>query len=171
MLRPGTRLCIGDNGAVLWPMPANQLPELPATLRVDGRVLQRKSEFHITVLGALPGDDRDKERTAPDLAASVQTCALQPDQVELLDELWLLEKSGAAGVDQTIAVACRAAAFEQARAALARLAGIELSPAPAHITLFTSGSNGIGVADFDELQQRRIAAGTWRSFGLGHASD
>ena len=162
------RLEATTRGNVVWPVPAALLPALPETLDCRGLRLERKSEFHLTVLGH---DDARRlfAGEAARFARWLEAWRRLDARVEWHDELWLLRLPiGHERIAHSLAVACAAPALAAARHLLSAWTGVDLPAAPAHITLFTAGDpRGIAVADDAALRERRIETGTWRSFGLG----
>jgi len=161
------RLEATTRGNVVWPVPPALLPGLPETLDRGGLRLERKSEFHLTVLGS---DDARRlfAGEAARFARWLEAWRRLDPHVELRDELWLLRLPiGRERIAHSLAVACDAPALAAARHLLSAWTDIELAAAPAHITLFTAGDpRGIAVPDEAALRERRVETGTWHSFGL-----
>lgn len=127
------------------------------TLKLDGLLLQRKTELHVTLLGRA-------------LAAAVRT-RLDAEQIRSLASQfdWSLRRTGNGSVlrktklEHGPALPCASVvewvefpAFPRFRQALAEAAGLSIPETLPHVTLYTAGDPaGIGVPDLDALAAMR----------------
>ncbi len=156
-----------STGSVLWRLPLDPWRGLPARIQVNGHMLMRKSELHITVLG--------RELAASHLHAAAvrdrwfRAWAGLDHRISIVDELWLLQKREGEATDHSLATACDAPALHEARRLLGDWLDLPLPQAMAHITLYCgSNPHGIAVATEQQLLERRIGTGPWAAFGLPH---
>jgi hypothetical protein len=143
-------------GSLLLPLPVEAFETLPPSVDVDGLALERKSEFHVTLL------DRA-------LGARVQVAATRlPALFSGLDwrwratgERWLLQEAQPQGCGYSVVALLEMPAFADFRRGVGALLGEALPPAPAHVTLFVAGDPiGIGLAsdaEFERLRLRRLS--------------
>ena len=116
-----------------------RLPRLPlaAKLMADGRTYAAKKEFHVTLL--------DGKTTATIGASRIAaaTYGRVVFEVDLLDELWMVERGRGATIIRMCNVAGGAELFRD----------LALPMPPLHVTLYTSGvARGIGLPSFDALR-------------------
>jgi hypothetical protein len=128
---------------------------MAATRSIDGLALERKQEFHLTLLSRHEGA-LVRER-APD--AEVESCY---DTIAwtlgAIGNAWYLVSADAQ--KWSIVVEFPAAPVNRFRAALSEVCGVALSDTVPHVTLYTAGSSkGIGVesvAEFSALERRAV---------------
>lgn len=145
-----------ERGSLHLPMPwfSDAWP-LPGTWEVDGRLLQRKHEFHLTVLSRREGA-RVRERI-PDGGV----------ERRFDEHAWTLGATGAcwylasaAAGKWSIIATFECAALNAFRSAIASDAGITLEATLPHVTLYVGGvPTGIGlesIAEFEALLPRRV---------------
>jgi len=151
----------GARGTLVLPLPSSWLESLPPLLEVDGLVLGRKSEAHLTLL--------DREATARVRQACGETLVreaflAQDWSMQASGERWLLRKDLPSGRTAHALIALlHAPGLSAFRAALGRRCGVELPEAVPHVTLYVAGKpTGIGLPDmasFHRLRVKRIDDG------------
>lgn len=142
-------------GTLVLPLPASWLEGLPPLLEVEGVVLGRKSEAHLTLL------DREATRRVRSACPDPEARAIfeaQDWSVSATGERWLLRKVlGPGRVAHSIVAIVRAPGLAAFRQAIGERCGLQLPDAPAHVTLYVSGKpTGIGVPDVDAFRRLRI---------------
>lgn len=150
--------------ALVLPLPTAAFAGLPPRRDVDGFVLVRKREFHVTLLSST-----DSARLADALAALPRMAARQWRREAMAfdwrwrpsGEQWLLAR-GSGKRDALGGALSIAALLEQPAQARFRVLAGELlgTPLPApmpHVTLYVHGDPaGIGVPDLPTFHARRI---------------
>lgn len=146
-------------GSLLLPLPADAFGQLEPELRVGGLVLERKSEFHLTVLDrALGARVQGRREAAPTLLVAAW---------EALDwawsrrgDRWLLREDRDGASAHSVIELLELPALAAFRRAIAELLGEQLPPGLAHCTLYVAGrAAGISlasVAEFERLRQRPL---------------
>jgi len=137
-----------------WPGFLHAFP-LPGEWAIDGCLLQRKQEFHLTVLGRHEAERVRGHVDDDAVRACFEGFAWSPGA---MTACWYLVS---ADPDRRSIVATfEAAALNPFRAQLAQRSGVDLSATVPHVTLFVSGSpKGIGiesVAAFEALRRCRV---------------
>ena len=153
-----------DDGALILPLePADFYPAgAPQRLRLDGQVLERKHELHVTVLGRDQGGEvvamLDEARVGR-LFDSFDWRLYGTGRYALLHKA----KAQWDGPLQAWSVIehLQAAAYAGFRHALAEATGLALDPGVPHVTLYVAGDPyGIGVpgiAAYREVFVREVA--------------
>lgn len=151
----------GARGTLVLPLPGSWLESLPPLLEVDGVVLGRKSEAHLTLL-----DRKAAAQVRRACAEAVVRAAFlaQDWSMQATGERWLLRKDLPSGrTAHALITMVDAPGFAAFRAALGRACGVELPEAMAHVTLYVAGKpTGIGLPDvaaFHRLRVKRVDAG------------
>jgi len=141
-----------------WLIPIDEalLGDFPPVLRVQGRLLVRKTELHLTVMNGEIRSQLEAHPVAGDLTARVERFVGQ------VRGALGARMTGAALVladGEALTVAVRADVPEMLqlyRDLSAR--GLSLPPPVPHVTLFMAGTAiGIGVRDGDELARHLVA--------------
>jgi hypothetical protein len=134
-----------------------EIDGLPAEIEAFGRRWQRKVEFHMTVIGAArveeiaAGDPGVRERVAGLLEGrSIGT-------IEATRELRHVRHPEDPSFE-TIIVMVRCPALVDVYDDLSGELGTDLTPLPAHVTLYsTDPEDGIGINDQEQLRERAPA--------------
>lgn len=147
--------------ALVFPLQDAPFAGLAARCAVEGLVLERKREFHVTLLATA-----DTARLACALAALSTRAATQwRREVLALDwrwrctgERWLIARRGGG---KPVALSIVALLQQPAQAAFreraAALIGTPLPPPVPHVTLYTHGdAGGIGLPDAATFRARRV---------------
>jgi len=152
-LRPGRSL--------VWSLPEAYFDDVDAERTVDGLQLQRKREFHTTLLdGGSTARLQAALRTLPGAAATRWR-----REVLALDwrwrrsgELWLVARRGGGKPPaQSIIERIEQPAQAQLRERVGQLLGTPLPPPYPHVTLYTQGdAGGIGIPDPATLCARAL---------------
>lgn len=149
-------------GTLVLPLPGAAFADVCGQLRCAGLVLQAKREFHVTVLNRrraaaflVPPMPDAEPLDLPRLFAALDW------HWHRLGETWLLRRRGEDGrLLHSVIERLHMPALNQFREALQYLSRHELPPTPAHVTLFTAGSDrGIGLdseADFARYRVRPV---------------
>jgi hypothetical protein len=142
-------------GTLVLPLPACWLAGLPPLLEVDGVVLGRKSEAHLTLLDR-EAAARIREACPDD---EVQALFRAHDWTVLATgERWLLRKTLASGrIAHSLVAIVAAPGLSAFRRDLVAYCGVPLPEALAHVTLYVAGKpTGIGVPDVDAFARLRV---------------
>jgi hypothetical protein len=133
-----------------------QLKGLPPTVSVDGDVLLRKNEFHISLvctkrLAPLINPVNPKQAEQALVATFVDFVQKTPlIEFTLTGKFYLVNK----GDRKTVVALCEMPGLAELFAHLNQALGVDLPVQPAHITLYTLQPDaGIGVLSEDELHQ------------------
>lgn len=148
------------HGTLVLPLPACWLEGRPALLEVDGVLLERKHEAHLTLL----------DRVAAALVREACVEEVVRAQFQAHDwrvvpgaEHWLLRRTlGPGRVAHSVIEIVHAPGLAAFRSSLGARCGVQLPEAPPHVTLYVAGKpTGIGVPDretFERLRVRRLDA-------------
>ncbi len=140
----------GERGSLILPLADTAFERMPPTLSLGELALQRKNEFHLTLL--------DREQAARLDAAAVRRLAARFERldwsVRSRGHCWLARKPHAGGHALSVVLAVESAALATLRAELAAAdTGIE-PPCP-HVTLYWLGDPaGIGLAGPSQWRER-----------------
>jgi hypothetical protein len=140
---------VSARGSLILPLDSTPFLRLPGQLELDGRVLGRKEEFHITLLNAeqwAAVEAGPGERVAREL--------FEGHEWELRGEgrYWLVGNPGSG--DVCVIATARAPALVEFRRAL-REQGVALEPPRPHVTLYCS-RDGIGIAGPSQWDERVV---------------
>jgi hypothetical protein len=142
-------------GALVLPLPAFPANALPATCEIDDVALQRKSEFHLTLLSQ--SEVRSVREQFED--GAIESIFAGMDwSCRTSGPCWLLRKVDQKGaIAHTVIALCAAPALNVFRSRLSGRSDIALAPVPAHVTLFVAGNElGIGLSSYDEFHAARV---------------
>jgi hypothetical protein len=157
-----------ERGSLHLPLP--WFPDawpLPDAWDVDGGLLQRKDEFHMTLLSRREGA-LVRERLGDGCVE--QRFGERAWTLGAMRECWYL--ASAASGKRSIIAAFECDALNAFRSAIATDAGIALAATIPHVTLYVGGEpTGIGlesIAEFEALAPRRVwLQATTRESGIG----
>ena len=142
----------------LWHvLPAEKFEHLPETVLVEGKKLDKKSEFHVTVANArsiardIAGDDpiavqRIEERLQAVLAEYLRETPIQFDGFE--DDLRL----AAVAERVSIAARCRMSNVEGYFERIRQELGKEYPLQPPHVSLYTATGLAVGINSTEEME-------------------
>lgn len=144
---PGFR----DDGALILPLDGAMFhpPGAPLRLRLDGHVLERKHELHMTVLGREQGRQVAQRLSGESLRALFETFDWKPRRT---GRHALLHKDkcepGGPLSAWSVVEHLQEPAFSAFRDGLARATGLPLDCGVPHVTLYVAGDpQGIGIPD------------------------
>ena len=148
-------------GSLVLPLPSQAFAGLPAQFEAEGLRLERKREFHVTLLDRAAGARVHAPRPGGIVAQGL------PDFFARLDwrwrasgERWLLLESKPGSTSHSLVELLDMPAYASFRAEVGARLGEALPEAPAHVTLYVAGDPvGIGVpsqAAFERLRLRRV---------------
>jgi hypothetical protein len=145
-------------GSLLLPLEDAAFADLVERMHVDGVGLQRKGEFHVTLLdralGARAGDSGAAAARLPALFSGLDW------RWRATGERWLLREVQPAGCRYSVVELLEMPAFAAFRRGVGDLLGEALPAAPAHVTLYVAGDPlGVGLASqaqFERLRLRRL---------------
>ncbi len=140
--------------AFVLPLAPGGFAGLPGTLALPECRLERKREFHLTVLSS---SEAAAVASGPGSDAVVRLFDRRDWAVRPTGTQWLLRKEGEAGVEWSLVACVACPSLDAFRRDVAAAAGVVL-PAPVpHVTLFVSpGSRGIGLASHQDFATRRV---------------
>ena len=147
-------------GSLPLPLPMAECARLATTptLRVGELLLERKREFHVSLLNRTLGARVHEPRAGGALAGAL------PALFAVLDwswrasgERWLLLESAQGKTTHSVIELIDMPAFARFRAAVGERLGEALPDAPAHITLYVAGDPaGIGLDSQAEFERLRL---------------
>lgn len=145
-------------GTLLLPLPTAAFAELAPSLELDGLVLTRKREFHVTLLDRALAARMLAPTAASSAAARLPALfALQDWRWQRGGERWLLRESKDGVLAHSLIELIQMPALAKFRHAVAGLLGEPLPPTPAHVSLYTAGCElGIGLASEAEFERLRL---------------
>jgi hypothetical protein len=143
------------SGSLVLPLPRNEFAALPQALRVGDLELERKREFHVTLLLHTLGASLQRAATADaTLAAQLPKLFATLDwRWQRTGERWLLREGGAHTLIELIAMP----ALQAFRQEIGYRLGEPLPPTPAHVTLYLANTTrGIGLASDADFERLRL---------------
>ena len=150
-------------GSLPLPLPIAEVARLATTptLRVDALVLERKREFHVTLLDRALGARVHVPRAGGAPAAALPALFASLDWAwRATGERWLLLEAKPEGASHSVVELIDMPALARFREAVGERLGEPLPDAPPHVTLYVAGDPvGIGLAsqaDFERLRLRRL---------------
>lgn len=159
---PGT-LAFGAGAACVLPLPSGDFAALPVACELEGIALQRRHEFHVTLVDtALAGrlHEHSGSQSLQSLRSRLRGLAAALDwRYARSGEYWLLSDDSDARMRRSLIERIAQPAQQCFRAALADWLGVAL-PAPfPHVTVYTCGeAAGIGVFDAAAFERLRVRA-------------
>jgi hypothetical protein len=144
-----------ERGALVLPLPSFPGRALPVRCEIDGITLQRKAEFHLTLLSQT---ESESVRTRLDDGAIASMFAGMNWTCRAAGSCWFLRKVEDDGdTAHSVVMLCEAPAVNEFRSALSSRCAVALEPAPAHVTLFVAGQAlGIGLSSHGDFHARRV---------------
>ena len=150
-------------GSLLLPLPMAEVARLATmpTLRVGDLVLDRKREFHVTLLNSELGARVHAPRAGGAPATALPALFASFDwRWRATGERWLLLEARSEARTHSLVEMLEMPAFAPFRVAVGELLGELLPEPPAHVTLYVAGDPvGIGIdspSDFERLRLRRL---------------
>lgn len=132
---------------------------LPSEIEVLGMRWRRKREFHLTVLVDRVLDSLSREREGLWDSVTGIASGRELGPIEAGEEVRRVTHPDRPEL-QTLIVMAACPGLEELYEDLNRALGTSLEPPPAHVTLYsTDPSEGIGIVDGSELDQRAPALG------------
>ena len=148
-----------SRGSLPLPLPMAEVARLATTptLRVGELLLERKREFHVTLLNRDLGARVHVPRAGGAPAGSLPALFAPLDWTwRATGERWLLLEATPEGASHSVVELLDMPAFARFRAAVGELLGEPLPDAPPHVTLYVAGDpRGIGIdsqAHFERLR-------------------
>lgn len=146
------------HGSLVLPLPVAAIGALASQVEVEHLVLERKHEFHFTLLNRELG-----ARVQQAIPKAVRGTRL-PALFAALDwawrgtgERWLLREAMPAGDRHSIIELVEMPALARFRAAVGELLEASLPDPPPHLTLYVAGDrSGIGLASQAEFEHLRL---------------
>ena len=140
------------------PLAPGEFEKLPPSLLLDALVLERKPEFHVTVLNReVAARLRAQEANGVVGPALPELFAMQDWRWSLTGERWLLRKDKPEGTAHSVIELLDMPALNRFRHHAGRAHAEKLPPTPAHVTLYVAGDPiGIGLADQEEFERLRV---------------
>lgn len=138
-------------GSLVIDLPVDAWPPPSASIEIDGRVFEPKSELHVTVAGKALGA-RLREVAGIETIFAAQDWWLRPTREHLR-----IGKMKPEGYVETIIERIEMPALASFITAVSAALGEPIEPPPPHVTLFTSGDpEGIGIPDEASLQRMLV---------------
>lgn len=149
--------CYHAEGYLWYVMPPEKFRNLPETVVVEGSILNKKSEFHVTIVNArsiardFPGDDlgateRIEGRLQSMLAEYIREMPIQFDGFE--HDLRLATTSERT----SIAARCRMKNIEGYFNRIKQEFGRDYPLQPSHVSLYTATGLAIGINSIEEME-------------------
>ena len=153
-LRP-TQLHLRETDSAIVPLPPLELPE---EIEALGEIWLRKPEFHVTAAHVdtltrfvCEGTGASEDEAREPVLATLRRAAWEHEigAIATRDELRVVRE----GEERTIVVMVDAPGVGRLHRRLGEQLGVELSPPPAHITIYTGPEErgGIGLHTADDL--------------------
>jgi hypothetical protein len=143
-----------DEGYII--LSGIELPGLPDSISVDGYELQRKDEFHVTLVGGVASKSLpDSENSKATVKAAFDEFAKTHDltQYELTDELRLLKRDDRV----TVVVMVKLPGIDELYEYLNAKLGTSLPVQPTHITIYSLDPNvGISLNSLEQLNETTV---------------
>lgn len=137
-------------GSIIAPL---RIEGLPGAIEALGNGWRRKQEFHLTAVtrSALERAGLDADRWRAVEAASV---GRELGPITPREELRIARDADRPGLE-TVVVMVDCDGIDDLYGELRQLTGVEFTPPPAHVTLYSSDpATGIGLADAAQLRER-----------------
>lgn len=149
-----------DDGGLILPLPHEDwfAPEMPLRLRLDGHVLERKHELHMTLISRRLGATLLERVGEADMRALFESLTWAPRGTRRYALLHATKNEWAGPLQAwSVVEHLQAPAMSAFRDGLARASGLAIDSGVPHVTLYVAGDpTGIGLPDIATYRSRFV---------------